>query len=225
MMQRQPPPQGMGCFAKGCLTLIIAIVAFVIVCGVGGWFLLTRTIDNLTALQPASIQIATPTNVQSQGAASKAQQLRTALQSNQETTVVFTADDINALIAQDPNFRGVRGSAHVAINNSIVSLELSAPLRSFPWSHVKERWFNGEIQFGFSYVDDKVVVDPKAAEANGHHVPSWILSSDFKTRLNDGINQGFHDSLRKDPKSQEFWSHIKLAYVQDDKLIVTTRPK
>jgi len=106
-----PPARGMGCFAKGCLTLIIVAVALFIVCLCGGWFVLTRFADKFTATQPAMVEVQQPTPAEAQAAQAKREALRAAIRNNQETTVEFTADDLNTLIANDPDFRRARTSS------------------------------------------------------------------------------------------------------------------
>jgi len=215
-----PPARGMGCFAKGCLTLIIVAVALFIVCLCGGWFVLTRFADKFTAIQPAMVEVQQPTPAEAQAAQAKWEALRAAIRNNQETTVEFTADDLNTLIANDPDFRKARGRVRVAIADSVVSLDLSAPLDSLRWARLHGRWFNGKIRFGMSYVDDNFFFDLKSAEANGRQIPSFFFSSDIKRSFSRSFTQNFHPRRERD----DWLKHIRTISVQDDKVILTTRP-
>ena len=135
VMQTPPPaPRGMGCFAKGCLTLIIAAFVFGAVLIGGGFFLVNRAVHIFTATEPAQIQMRPATSAEVQVAEAKLDTLRSAVRNHQEATIEFNADEINALITNEPEFRGARGHARVAIANSIASLELSAPLDSMRWN-------------------------------------------------------------------------------------------
>src|SRR5437870_10143828 len=132
-----PPPipsrQGMGCFARGCLTLIIALFVLGVVVIGGAWLLYGKAINVFTASQPASIQIEQPTDAQFNAAEQKLSQLRRAIWNDEETSIEFIAADVNALIARDPAFAGARGKARVAMADSIVTLELSVPLDQVPF--------------------------------------------------------------------------------------------
>jgi hypothetical protein len=47
----------MGCFAKGCLTVLIVGFLCVAVVGVGGWLFYKKTFKNLTSTEPADVRI------------------------------------------------------------------------------------------------------------------------------------------------------------------------
>src|SRR5438270_6101789 len=219
-----PPPapraRGMGCLAKGCLMLIVAAVALVIICLCGGWFVLTRFANKFTETQAAIVEVRRPTPTEVEAAETKWEALGTAIRNNQEATVEFTAEDLNALIANDPDFRRARGRVRVAIADSIVSLDLSAPLDSLRWARLQGRWFNGKIRFGMSYVDDNFFFDLKSAEANGRQIPGFFFSSDIKRSFSRSFTQNFHPRRERD----DWLKHIRTISVQDDKVILTTRP-
>src|SRR5882762_7536950 len=219
-----PAPGGMGCFAKGCLSLIIAGLVLVAVVVGGGFFLLNRAVQVFTSTQPVQIQVRPATPAELQVAEAKLDTLRSAVRNHQEATIEFNANEINALITNEPEFRGARGHARVAIANSIASLDVSAPLDSMHWKRLKGRWFNGNIELGFSYVDDNFNFDIRSAEANGHQFPRWILNSDFLQSFNRSFNESFHRESAKHAEANNLWRHIKMASLQGDKLVVITRP-
>ena len=224
MQTPRPASSGMGCFAKGCLALIIAGLVLVAVFVGGSFFVLNRAMQAFTSTQPVQIQLRQATPAERQVAKAKLDTLRSAARNHQETTIEFNADELNALIANEPEFRGARGHARVAIVNSIASLDVSAPLDSIHWKRLKGRWFNGNIQFGFSYVDDNFNFDIRSAEANGHQFPRAILTSDFLHSFNRSFNESFHRESAKHADVNNLWPHIKMASLQGDKLVVTTRP-
>ncbi len=223
-MQAPPPaPSRMGCFAKGCLTLVIAVVVLGVVLIGGVLFVAYRGINMFTATTPVQIQTRPVTPAELQVARAKLDSLRSAIRNRVETTIEFTADDVNALLQNEPEFREARNHARVAIANSIVSLDLSAPLSSAQWSRLKGRWFNGNIQFGFSYVDDNFNFDVRSAEANGYQFPRALLTAEFMQSFNRTFNDSFHRESARHGDASDLWRHIRMATVQNDKLIVTTR--
>ena len=52
-------------------------------------------------------------------------------------TVEFTAADLNALIARHPDFDDLRGKFRVAIADSILTLDMSVPLRDVPFPKIQ----------------------------------------------------------------------------------------
>src|SRR5436853_771620 len=99
-----PARDGLGCFAKGCL---IVIVGGVLLCGalfVGGWYMLGRAVGSFTATQPADVRIENVSDSDLRSAEDKLNRLGQATASNQETTIEFTANELNAMIAREPLF-------------------------------------------------------------------------------------------------------------------------
>lgn len=216
-----PPPRGLGCFAKGCLAVAIVGIVLVIICSIGGWFILSRLLAEFTSREPARIEVQQPVPAEFQAAETKLQTLRTAIRNNQQTTVAFSAADLNALIANDPDFRSLHDHVRVAISNSIISLDVSAPLDSLRWMGLHDRWFNGNVRFGMSYADDDFTFDLKSAEANGRRMPNFLFSSDFE----QSFGRSFKERLRSGihPDSDDSLAHIKTMSVQDDTVTLTTR--
>ena len=216
-----PAPARTGCLGKGCLALLIGAFLFLILLIGACWFAVDHILRTFTATEFRSVQIEQVSPQQLQFARAKMDALRSAIRNRQETTIGFTAADLNALIANDPGFKGARGRAHFAIANSTISLDLSVPLSSIPSKLLKTRWFNGRVQFGASYVDDDFSFDVKSVESNGHGIPRALLSAEFSRSFSRSFNESFHSQSRR--HQDEFWSHLKMITVQDGKLILTTR--
>src|SRR5207244_8714986 len=158
----------------------------------GTFFVVNRALNVFTSTQPVQIEVRQATPAERQVAKAKLDTLRSAARNHQEATIEFNADEINALIANEPEFRGAAGHARVAIANSIASLDVSAPLDSLRWKRLRGRLFNGTIQFGFSYVDENFSFGIRSAEDNSHHFTRAILTSDFMQSFNRSFNESFY---------------------------------
>jgi hypothetical protein len=212
----------MGCFAKGCLTLLI--IGFILIAGVigGTWYIYVKTIHNLTSSAPADVQVEPPSESQFQAAENTMERVRTAIARNQETAVEFTAADLNALFARDPDFEELRGKVRIEIADSTMTVALSAPLSSIPLPRMKKRWFNGTARFSFTYDSPNFRFDLKSAEAGGHQVPDIFLSS-FDSSFDESMNRNFLNELKHSDHDSEFWDHVKTMRLVGDKLVVTTK--
>jgi hypothetical protein len=219
----QPSPVGMGCFAKGCLTLLI--VGFLLLaCGLGGtWYVYVKMVDNLTSPESADVQVQPPSESQYQTAETSMNRLREAVADNKEITVEFTAADLNALFARDAAFSDWRGRIRIEIADSTMTIALSAPLHSIPLPRIKNRWFNGTARFSFRYEDGRFSFDIKSAEAGGHQVPDIFLSDSSISSFNDSMNRSFRDEVKGKDSGSEFWNHVKKMALEGDKLVVTTQ--
>jgi hypothetical protein len=212
----------MGCFATGCLTVLI--VGFIFLAGIigGTWYLYVKTIDHLTSPAPVDIHLEPPSESQFQTAENSMARLKEAIANNKETTVEFTGADLNALFARDLDFKAWRGRTRIEIADSTMTIALSASLNSIGLPRVKNRWFNGTARFSFTYESGTFSFDIESAEAGGHHVPGIFLSSSALSSFNESMNRSFRDELRTTDRGSEFWNHVRTMSLEGDKLVVTT---
>jgi hypothetical protein len=219
-----PPRQGMGCFAKGCLTVLILGFLFIAVIIGGGWYFYRTTFNNLTSPAPADVRLETPTAAEIEKADRAHARLNEAIAKNEETTIEFTGPELNALLARDSDFSFMRDRSRIDISNATMTVTLSAPLDSLPWPGLKGRWFNGTLRFTMAYAFGIFRVDLKSAEANGHQFPGMFIPS-FNSSFNQSMNKGFQDELGRNERGAEFWNHVKSISLEGDKLVVTTKPE
>jgi hypothetical protein len=226
--QIQLPRQGIGCFGMGCLTVLIA--GFILLAGMIGctWFFYVKMVDRLTSPAGVDVKIEPPSESQFQAAEKSMARLKKAAANNEETTVEFTAADLNALLARDLDFTEWRGRTRIEIADSAMTLTVSAPLNSIPLRKFKSRWFNGTVRFSFTYESGIFSFDIKSAEAGGYQVPDIFLSSSSISYLDEGLNAGFRGELDNDDRDSEFWNpefwnHVKTMSLKGDKLAVTTQ--
>jgi hypothetical protein len=213
----------MGCFAQGCL--IVLIIGFILIAGVIGsaWFILHKAVNNLTSVGPATVQIEQPSEAQFQAAEDSLTRLNKAIANGEETTVEFTSADLNALLARDEDFKEFRGRARIDIADSMMTIDLSVPLDSIRWRRLQRRWFNGTARFGLSYSSGQFRIDLESAEAGGHRLPGRFIAETFMASFNDGLNESFQEKLREHATGETFWEHVKSISLTGDKLVVTTQ--
>ncbi|PYJ90322.1 MAG: hypothetical protein DME70_00900, partial [Verrucomicrobia bacterium] len=145
-----PPRSGMGCFAKGCLTVLVVGFLCLALVGVGGWIFYKKTFTNLTSTAPVDVQVETPTSAQIKTAEESRTRLDEATARNQETTVEFTGPELNYLLQQNSDWDFLRGRTRIDIADSTMTVAMSAPLGSLPWPGLKGRWFNGTVRFSMT---------------------------------------------------------------------------
>src|SRR3982750_4193142 len=90
-----PPRSGMGCFAKGCLTVLVLGFLFIAIVGGGGWDFSKKTFNNLTPTRPVDVRTEIPTPAQTKSAEDSHARLEEAIARNQETTVEFTGPELS----------------------------------------------------------------------------------------------------------------------------------
>ena len=211
----------MGCFAKGCLVVVVVGALLVGVCGVGVWFFYGRTVTTFTSPQPTDVRIENVSDADLRSAEDKLNRLGQATANNREMTVELTANELNAMIAREPLFAELNNHVRVAITDSILTLEVSAPLGQTALPKLKGRWFNGTARVSFSFGNEEFLFELKSGEANGHRLPQEFFIG-FAPTFNSSFNKAFHKELEKNDQAAIFWNHIKNISVNGDKLVVTT---
>lgn len=211
----------MGCFAKGCLTvLVLGFLCLAAVIGTS-WYVFHRLVStHVVSDMPIAVQLEQPTEAQYQAAESSLNRLKAAASERREETASFTAADLNALLARNPDFRDFEGHARVEIANSTMTITLSAPLDGIFWgSRAKRRWFNGIVSFTGRFQDGEFQIDLLSARGGEYDVPDYILSG-----VNSNINRVLSDNL-DDFRSETGIDlrRVKTISIEGDKLIVTTK--
>ena len=212
----------MGCFAKGCLTvLVLGFFLGVAILGTG-WFIYKKTFTKLTSTTPSDVRIEAPTPEQLKSAQTSLDRLNEAIAQNHETTIAFTGPELTILLSRQADLDFLRDRSRIDISDSIMTMALSAPLDALPWPGLKGRWFNGTVRFSMSYDNGDFDIDVKSIEANGYEFPTSFLSS-FSSAFDDSFNDGFRKETRRNNRVEEFWDHIKSIRLEGDKALVTTK--
>jgi hypothetical protein len=110
----------------------------------------------------------------------------------------------------------------VAIAQSLMTVDMSVPLRDVPLPNMRSRWFNGTTQLGLTYDEDQFALAIKSLEANGRQIDLGAFAS-LADWINRSANEGFERTHRQDATSNEFWDNVDSMRVVDDKLIITTK--
>ena len=198
---------------------MLAAVALLLI---GTWYVYVKAIDALTAPAPVAVLMETPSDAQFAAANEKFERIRTTSATAQPLTEEFTAPEVNALIARHPSFSDWRGKTRVGIANSVMTIDLSVPLREIPLPRVRDRWFNGTVQLAMTYDQDRFSLGVKSFTANGREIDMSGLQW-WADEINNRFNEDFDTWQREDEQSNDFWENVRSLEVRDDKLIITTK--
>src|SRR5881628_3813314 len=134
----EPPPrrQGLGCFARGCLILLVFGIVLAIACLAGmywgfqrhsaivhGIYWLAKT--HSLGEAPAPVPEFTASDEQIQAVRERWQDFEQKTRAGQPAEIELTADDINAFIATN---RNARGKVFVSIEGNQLRIQASTPL-------------------------------------------------------------------------------------------------
>jgi len=185
-----PPKRGMGCFAKGCLILIVLAILLVVV-GVGGTYWRVRHVylsdkpapipqtslpSETEAVTPGGTSVATPSE-KSAEVRERLDTMKKAARAHEQTDVELTAADINALIAAN---RKSRGTASVGIDGNVLQAQFSIPLEKLdvPFQSafgLGDRYLNATVTITAPPGTNASSVQLNEVTLNGHSIPAGLL--------------------------------------------------
>ena len=149
-VEAPPPRKGLGCFARGCLILVVLSIVLAVACLAGlywgfqrhsaivhGIYWLTKT--HSIAEAPAPVPEFTVSEEQTQAVQERWRDFEQKIQAGQQAEIELTADDLNNLIAAHFD---ARWKAFVSIEDNRLRLQTSVPLGEFLG---RSGYFNGDI--------------------------------------------------------------------------------
>ena len=180
----------MGCFAKGCLLLLVFGILFVVV-GIGGtyWslrhvYLSDKPAPIPGATAPTATSAAAPGETSAPAPSERRAEVRERLdtmkkaaRSHERTGVELTAADINALIAAN---RKSRGTASVGIDGNVAQAQFSIPLQKLdvPFRNalgLGNRYLNATVSITAPPGTNASNVQLSDVTLNGHSISTGLL--------------------------------------------------
>ncbi|MEP6937071.1 MAG: hypothetical protein ABI871_03290 [Chthoniobacterales bacterium] len=138
LVDAPPPQRGMGCFAKGCLTLL-ALMILLGAAFVGGSYWAVRHLRerySAPGSAPLPALALAPNRVEQVQA--QWEVFTAAADQHRRARIELNAGEVNALIASEPEWRG---KAFVSMEGNVVHARLSIPIAAVAW--LKGRYLNG----------------------------------------------------------------------------------
>lgn len=217
----QPPrKRGLGCFAKGCLTLVVVGILTIALVGV---FIYKsyQQVRSYLADAPVPIRIYPATDEQYQAVQAKLAPFFDAIASNHRTTVELTADDLNTLIAREPGFSDVRGKVAISMAGGYLAADFSRMISDSRETSTA-LYLNGRATAAINVDNGEVQLSPHTVTLNGKALPAWITqllnNRDFM-KSSGGI---LDDEINRKPQLREFLRRLHSAHVDGDRLVLTS---
>ena len=187
-VEAPPRQKGPGCFARGCLILLVFAIVLAIACFAGvywgfqrhsaivhGIYWLAKT--HSIAEGPVPVPEFTGSDTQIQNVRERWQDFEQTTRAGQAAEIELTADDINALIAANWN---AWGKVFVSIEGNQLRIQASTPL-----GEILNRpgyYFNGDITVQFKGPESLDNPQLNRIVVNGEQVPSDLLNWTYRSR-------------------------------------------
>jgi len=212
--------KGMGCFAKGCITLVVIGLLLGVIGGVVGYMGYNYA-KGFVATSPIPIPVKQATPEQFTAIRGNFEAFQQAIQNGAEAEWELTADDINIAIAMDPEWAKVKGKAQVLIKDGQLLAQASIPLEKLDPKNPQfaGKYLNGTIGIVASIENGEFLLAPRTIEVNGKQVPDWIIKNFFS---GPEYEKSFRESFKKDmkPETAQLLAKIKSLKIEKDRLVV-----
>ena len=223
-----PPPQrqGMGCFAKGCITVVIVLMLLGVLIGGVSWYMF-NSFKVFISPTPVAVRSFQATDEQFQDVTRRYTEFVQALNAGRAATFSLSADDLNTLIARNPDFKNKRGRIFVDIKDSEIIAEASFPIED---SNTRRRsggqkmYFNGRVSFGASYTDGEAAMQVRKVESlDGKPMSDFLLRFFNRLDLGQLFNQAMRDEQRKGSAWAEAMEKVDKIVVENGHIVATAK--
>ena len=216
--QPQAQPAKRGCFFWGCIISIILFVCFLIVMAVLA-FLGKKVFDigmSYLAEEPAEIAIYEPTPDEAEAVQEKFRNVREGVKARKGERYSFSGNELNALIATDPEFKELRGRAYLTIEDGQITTDASIPLGELTGIQLfKGRYVNGKVQLEITATNGRLQVFLQEIEINGKKVPEQFMAAISKENI--------AKKLANDSDFQNAMRNIERIDVSDGKIVIQAK--
>jgi len=181
------PKRGLGCFARGCLILVVFGIVLAIACVAGlywgfqrhsaivhGVYWLAKT--HSLAETPAPVPQFAASDEQIQRAQERWRDFEQKIRAGQQAEIELTADDVNSLIA---GHRDARWKAFVSIEENRLRLQTSVSLGEFLG---RSGYFNGDIMVQLNGAQSLEHPQLSRIVVNSKPVPRDLLNWRYRSR-------------------------------------------
>ena len=184
----QTPKLRRGCLYYGCIAGLV-LMLMMLVGGLLGLHYAKRMFHNFTDDKPMPLPQVQMSRADIDRIEQRIETFRQAVRSEKPTEpLILSADEINALIATDPDFRELKGKLYVTLSGDQVEGQLSIPMESVGLQLFKGRYLNGKGTFSVSLRNGRIRLNTMSFKVKDRPVPEVYMEQIRKQNLAESIN-------------------------------------
>lgn len=201
----------------GCLFWGAIVALFLFLCtlfaGYGAYRYLRHLVFEYTDSKPIEMPVVQLSGTEVTNLQQRVEKFNKALEANKPVDpLILSADEINALIANETKTNPVPVHLYFSFNQDRVQAQLSLPTDGFPLRILKGRYFNGSGDFAVSVHDDKLFLNIKSLSIKGKPLPERFMQPLRQ--------ENFADSWTNDPDFNNALAKLKELKIESNKLYV-----
>jgi hypothetical protein len=208
----QAKKSGRGCFFYGFLVVavLLLVVVFAAVMGVR---YARSLVTQITDTEPMALPSVEMSEADINRLQRRIERFRVSIQRGEAVApLAVTADEINALIATDPDLATFRGRLYVFIEGGQLRAHMSVPAPDLGLEMLRGRYVNATGTFAVALRDGHLRVNAVALSARGKPVPENIM------RRVRAVN--IARELNDDPRMAGGLEHLSAIEVKDDQMLI-----
>ena len=160
-----PKSKGCGCFAYGCLTIIVLIILSLIGAYFGIKAIVHRTVISYSTSAPQDLAIPEVNREQYPAIKKRVEDfVEDFKQGTAKESLALSAADINTLIQYEPELSALKDHISIEIEKENIEGRFSAPLEGLGFA---DRYINGTIRFTCSLAGDLMNATIESLTING----------------------------------------------------------
>jgi len=224
--------RGPGCLGCGCIVLFLIAGLSVALIGAalyGGY----ETIIGMTTTTAPSLPVFNGTDDMYMSARQKLADFDHDVQNHQAATIQLSADELNALIARNPDAAKNNLHAFISMTDDEGRIQASAPTDIVSHGTMPGRYFTFDVTFEvhFDAPTKSLNVVPHSFQAgdkvlfgaNADASDSSTLSPASQTYLRTLLNQTLNTAIRNNPDGAALLDEAKSIEIQNGQLVIQTQ--
>ena len=191
----EPEKKLRGCFFYGCLTLILLLLLTVVSLGIIGYYFygkFNELVNTYTLTTSEPIPKVDYSEAQRKELHDRWDAFKKSVEAGKASEIVLTSDDVNSLLEDNPELRGV---AYVTIKDGEVSGKISLPLDRFV-IFGKGRFLNGNVVVTPKLENGFLDVRLKSGECNGKKMSEDGVKAAFPAEPRRKLHERREDCAR-----------------------------
>ncbi|HRT59030.1 MAG TPA: hypothetical protein P5038_20585 [Candidatus Paceibacterota bacterium] len=202
---------------RGCLVyvlIVVSILGLVLIAGaLVGMRYANRMLREFTADTPEALPAVQITPAEAQQLQQRVARFRDALRRGAPTPeLALTADEMNGLIATDPQFSALRGKVFFQMEGDRLQGRISAPLDQLNLPIFRGRYLNAKVTFDVSLNNGVLRVSPQDVQVKGQPLPRVYLDTLRK--------QNLAESFTADSSASEWLGKLEAVRFQEGRLVI-----
>ncbi len=201
----------------GCLVGLVLLL-MIVLGGLFGLYYAKKMFKDFTDSKPAELPQSPLSRAQIDQLQQRIDSFRQAVrQGTVSEPLKLSSDEINALIATDPDLKPLKGKLYVTLSGNKVEGQLSVPMESIGLRLFKGRYLNGTGIFDIALHNGKLRLHTLSFLAKGRRIPEVYMDQVRK--------YNFAENMNSDPRTAAALDWLSDIKVQDSKLVLQPKPK